>query len=493
LRLIDLLNGYQAGVREEAAIAASDITGLTSDSRQVRAGYLFAALPGSYNDGRSFISAAIQQGAAAVLAPTGTRLPPVDRGRRETVPLIVDDNPRRCLALLAARFFGRQPATVAAVTGTNGKTSVVSFLRQIWTRLGKPAAGLGTLGLEAPGIFRSGSLTTPDPVDLHRTVAELAAGGIDCLALEASSHGLDQYRLDGLRIDAAAFTNLSRDHLDYHRSMDAYFAAKRRLFAELVVDGGSAVINADEREAPELTHVARGRGLLVIDFGRTAEGVRLRSLAAVPHGQRLSLTVTGQNLEVLLPLVGDFQASNALCALALALATGCEAEPATLALAALASVRGRLEKAATLANGAAVYVDYAHTPQALAAALRALRPHTRRQLQVVFGCGGDRDPGKRPEMGRIAGALADRVIVTDDNPRNETPARIREQVLAGCADATEIEPRGEAIARAIDGLAAGDVLLVAGKGHETGQIIGDEVLPFDDAATVRQLVGEGGG
>ncbi|MGF1640834.1 MAG: UDP-N-acetylmuramoyl-L-alanyl-D-glutamate--2,6-diaminopimelate ligase [Rhodospirillales bacterium] len=491
LRLTDLLEGAPSIVETSIPLAGIDITGLASDSRRVEPGYLFAALPGTRADGRAFLQDAVRRGAVAVLAPPGTSCPPAAAGSTGTpVALITDDNPRRRLALLAARFFGRQPATVAAVTGTNGKTSVVWFLRQIWAHLGRPAASLGTLGLCAPGLEVGGSLTTPDPVDLHATLARLADAGVDCLAMEASSHGLAQHRLDGVRIAAAAFTNLTRDHLDFHGTSQAYLAAKTRLFSEVVAAGGTAVINADSPEFPAVAAAAAEGGLAVLGYGGRGADLAIDEAIPVADGQRLRLTVRGEAAEVVLPLVGDFQAGNALAALGLAIATGSDARAACAALTTLQPVPGRLERAARRSNGAAVYVDYAHTPDALAAVLRALRPQTTGRLVVVFGCGGDRDRGKRPEMGRIAARLADRVIVTDDNPRSEPAAAIRRDVRAGCPDAIEIGDRGEAIGTAVAALEAGDVLVVAGKGHETGQIVGDRVLPFDDARVARVAVAE---
>ena len=472
----------------EARIGAEEIAivGLTADSRQVRPGFLFAALPGVHADGRKFIADAVRNGAVAVLAPPGTRLPAQD------VSLVVDENPRRRLALMAARVYRRQPATIAAVTGTNGKTSVAWFLSQIWAALGHPAACLGTLGLFAPGIVEKGSLTTPDPVALHGQLARLGAQGVEHLVLEASSHGLDQHRLDGVRITAAAFTNLSRDHLDYHDSIEAYLAAKLRLFADLLIDGGTAVVNVDAEHGARVLAVVRERGLAALTYGGGADA-DLRLLGALPRddGQRLDVILRGRTPTVVdLPLAGAFQASNALCAAGLALACGADADPVLAALAGLQPVPGRLQRVA-LRDGAAVYVDYAHTPDALANVLMALRPFCRGRLSVVFGCGGDRDPGKRAPMGAIAARLADRVVVTDDNPRGETPAAIRAAILVGCPEAREIGDRAEAIAVAIAELAPGDVLLVAGKGHETGQIIGDRVLAFDDADVVREIVAGG--
>jgi UDP-N-acetylmuramoyl-L-alanyl-D-glutamate--2,6-diaminopimelate ligase len=459
------------------------ITGLTADSRAVGPGMLFAALPGARADGRAFIDPAIAAGAAAVLAD------PSLAGRALPVPLVLDPDPRRRLALMAARFYGAQPEMVVAVTGTNGKTSVASFTRQLWQRQGLAAASLGTLGLEAEGASDDAGLTTPDPVRLQALLAELAARGIQHLALEASSHGLDQRRLDGVRFRAAAFTNLSRDHLDYHASPAAYFAAKRRLFAELLPEGGSAVLNADAPEYQDLAALCRGRGIDVLDFGRTASRLRLLTQTAHADGQTLALAVEGEVHEVDTPLLGAFQAANLLAALGLVVAAGGDAAAGVADLGSVRGARGRLERVGTHPAGAPIFVDYAHTPDALAAVLGALRPHTRGRLAVVFGAGGDRDPGKRPLMGEAAAAHADVVIVTDDNPRSEDPALIRRAILAACPAAQEIGDRALAIRTAIERLAAGDVLVIAGKGHESGQIVGERRLPFDDAAVARAVLG----
>ena len=464
----------------------TDIVGLTCDSRLVEPGFLFAALAGARADGRAFIPEAMRRGAAAVLAPPGTRI----ETREPPVPLLVDDNPRRRFALMAARFFASQPRTVAAVTGTNGKTSVVSFLRQVWTRLGRQAAGVGTLGIAAPGLEVAGSLTTPDPVELHRILADLAGRGVECLAMEASSHGLAQHRLDGVRVAAGAFTNLSRDHLDYHGSMESYLEAKTRLFSDIMGAGGVAVVNADAPYGEAVRAACAARGQRIITYGARGEDIRLEDAAPLPEGQRLRLTVMGRAHTVSLPLVGAFQAENALCALGLALACGEDEARAVAALESLDGAPGRVQRIAGHPGGAAVFVDYAHTPDALASVLEALRPHARGRLFVVFGCGGDRDPGKRPQMGRTACALADVVIVTDDNPRSEDAARIRRQILAACEGARDIADRRQAIAAAVAELRPGDLLVVAGKGHEQGQIVGDEVRPFDDAEVLRAAIGE---
>jgi UDP-N-acetylmuramoyl-L-alanyl-D-glutamate--2,6-diaminopimelate ligase len=462
--------------------ANPEITGTTCDSRKVRAGMLFAALPGSKADGRAFIAQAVAQGAAAILAPLGTE---IDTG---AVPLVCVDNPRQAYARAAAALAGAQPAVMVAVTGTNGKTSTVNFARQIWARLDHKAASLGTLGIVAPGWPTRPSLTTPDPADLHAALAELAADGITHAAMEASSHGLDQYRLDGVTLKAAAFTNLTRDHLDYHADMEAYGAAKLRLFSALLPADGIAVVNADSDFAPQVLATA-GKALT---FGRQGRDLRLLSATPDAHGQTLALEVLGRAISVHLPLAGTFQAENALAALGLVIAAGADPMAATAALEHLQGVPGRLQKVAETTAGAPVYVDYAHTPDALETVLRALRPHTHGRLIVVFGCGGDRDPGKRPQMGAIADALADVAIVTDDNPRSEEPALIRKAILAACPHATEIGDRAAAIRTAIAKAQAGDVVVLAGKGHETGQTVKGMVLPFDDAEEARKAVSERG-
>jgi len=486
LRLIDLVEGDDSQVAQRAISTDTDIVGLTCDSRLVEPGFLFAALAGARADGRAFIPEAMARGAAAVLAPPGTRI----ETREPPVPLLVDDNPRRRFALMAARFFASQPPTVAAVTGTNGKTSVVSFLRQIWTRLGRQAASVGTLGIAAPGLEVAGSLTTPDPVELHRVLADLAGRGVECLAMEASSHGLAQYRLDGVRVTAAAFTNLTRDHLDYHGSMESYLEAKTRLFSDIMDPGGVAVVNADGPYGEAVRAACAARGQRIITYGARGADIRLEDAQPLPEGQRLRLTVMGRAHTLTLPLVGAFQAENALCALGLALACGEDEGRAVAALENLDEVPGRVQRIAGHPGGAAVFVDYAHTPDALASVLAALRPHTRGRLFVVFGCGGDRDPGKRPQMGRTACALADVVIVTDDNPRGEDAARIRRHILAACEGARDIADRRQAITAAVAELRPGDLLVVAGKGHEQGQIVGDEVRPFDDAEVLGAAIGE---
>jgi UDP-N-acetylmuramoyl-L-alanyl-D-glutamate--2,6-diaminopimelate ligase len=394
---------------------------------------------------------------------------------------------------MAARFYRPQPETVAAVTGTNGKTSVTVFTRQLWQGLGWPAASLGTIGIVAPGFAHPGSLTTPDPVTLHSELNALAQSGVDHVAIEASSHGLDQFRLDGLKPKAAAFTNLTRDHLDYHGDMAAYRAAKTRLFTDLLPRDGIAVINLDDETGAELARNCRLRGQRVLGYGR-AEPAELRLVAArpTPHGQELTLDLLGVRHELALPLMGDFQAMNVLAALGLAIATGAEIAPAVALLPTLTGAPGRMERIGTHATGAPILVDYAHSPDALENALKALRSHVEGRLILVFGCGGDRDTGKRPQMGAIARLLADVAIVTDDNPRSEEPASIRRAIVAACPGAIEIGDRGDAIRRGLAMLRAGDALLVAGKGHETGQIVGGRTLPFSDSDVARAALVERG-
>jgi UDP-N-acetylmuramoyl-L-alanyl-D-glutamate--2,6-diaminopimelate ligase len=460
------------------------IEGLAADSREVKPGYVFAALPGVKTDGAQFIADALARGAAAILVAPGTDLPAT------SAAIIEDSDPRRRLALIAARFFGLQPRTTVAVTGTNGKTSVVSFVRQLWSAAGFKAASLGTVGVVSPSGTRTLSHTTPDPIELHRILAALATDGITHLALEASSHGLQQRRLDGVILAAAAFTNISRDHLDYHASFDDYFAQKLRLFTELLPPGAAAVIDVDSEAGRRVAAAAAARKLALVTVGEEGKTLRLVSAERDGFAQRLTIEHEGKLYRVRLPLVGAFQASNALVAAGLVMATGTSAAAVLPLLQSLQGARGRLDLAGTGQGGAPIFIDYAHTPDALAKALDALRPYVENRLIVVFGCGGDRDKGKRPEMGRIAVTKADLAIVTDDNPRSEAPAAIRSQILAAAPAAVEIGDRALAIAEAVARLKPGDVLLVAGKGHETGQTVGAKVIPFSDhdavAAALKQ-------
>lgn len=456
-----------------------EITGLSVDSRQTRPGHLFAALPGTRMHGGDFIRYALRMGAAAVL----TDAEGLARAEAEgplTVPVIVAEAPRRALAIAASRWYGAQPEVMVAVTGTNGKTSVASFTRQIWDGLGERAVNFGTTGVEG-AVARPLNHTTPEPITLHALLAELADEGVTHAAMEASSHGLDQNRLDGVRLEAAGFTNITRDHLDYHPDFEAYFTAKLGLFARVLPRGGTAVINLDDPHGGRVQAVAEERRQRVLTVGR-AEGTSLRLIGQRfdATGQDLLFAWGGRSHKLRLDLIGGFQASNALIAAGLAIGSGSDPASVIGALSGLRTVRGRMERAATRVNGAAVFVDYAHTPDALTTALTALRPHVMGRLLVVFGAGGDRDRGKRPLMGAAAAAAADVVFVTDDNPRTEDAASIRASVRDGAPEATEIADRAEAILTAVDALQPGDALLIAGKGHETGQIVGQDVFPFDD-------------
>jgi UDP-N-acetylmuramoyl-L-alanyl-D-glutamate--2,6-diaminopimelate ligase len=485
MKLSDLF-GDDVTIDPPAKSGAIEISGLAVDSRAVKPGDLFFALAGAKTDGARFIEAAIAGGAVAIAG----NQPPAGGCR---VPFVTTHNARRALALAAAKFFPKQPATIAAVTGTSGKTSVAAFTRQIWQRLGFEAASIGTIGLVSPKRTVYGSLTTPDPIALHRQLDEIAHEGVTHLAFEASSHGLDQYRLDGVRVNAGAFTNLSRDHMDYHPDVGHYLAAKLRLFRDLVVDGGAAVISADHDCSHEVIEAATQRRLKIITVGTRgdgmAEGIRVAANTIDGFAQRLELEHRGRRYMVRLPLVGEFQIENAVVAAGLAIGTGSASDHVFAALEQLEGAKGRLERIGEH-NGAPIFVDYAHKPDALTKALQALRPYTKRKLIVVFGAGGDRDAGKRPLMGAIASEYADEVIVTDDNPRSENPALIRAAILAAAKGAKEIGDRNEAIGKAIAGLAQGDVLLIAGKGHETGQIVGDRVLPFSDHDAVASALAE---
>jgi UDP-N-acetylmuramoyl-L-alanyl-D-glutamate--2,6-diaminopimelate ligase len=479
MRLRDLLTD---DARREPRFDALAITGVSADSRAVKPGFLFAAVPGTKADGAAFIPQALAAGAVAVMAERAMALP-------DGVAFLEVANVRRALALAAATFYPRQPATIAAVTGTSGKTSVAAFTRQIWTKLGRAAASMGTIGIVTPDREVYGSLTTPDPVELHRTLDGLAGAGITHLALEASSHGLDQHRLDGVRVAIASFTNLTRDHLDYHATTEDYFAAKLVLFERIVRTDGVAVVVAGSAEAGTVVATARRRGLKVMTVGRDGDGIRLIDATIEGFAQTLRLAHAGKSWTVRLPLVGGFQVENALVAAGQAIASGEDAPAVFAALEHLQGAKGRLELVGRC-RGAPIFVDYAHKPDALAKAIEALRPYARGRLVVVFGAGGDRDHGKRPLMGAIAADKADRVIVTDDNPRSEEPARIRAAILAAAPGAIEIGDRREAIRRAISELAAGDVLLIAGKGHETGQIVGKQTLPFSDHEAVAAALEE---
>ncbi|WP_414897260.1 UDP-N-acetylmuramoyl-L-alanyl-D-glutamate--2,6-diaminopimelate ligase [Rhodovulum sp. YEN HP10] len=457
------------------------ITGLSVDSRDTKPGHLFAAMPGTRAHGAEFVPFALRMGAAAVLTDRAGARIAAEALAGSDAALVVAEDPRQALACAAALFYGAQPATMVAVTGTAGKTSVASFTRQIWAGLGRASCNLGTMGVQ--GAYQAPlSHTTPEPIMLHRLLAEMAGVGVTHAAMEASSHGLEQRRLDGVALKAAAFTNFSQDHLDYHAGFDEYFAAKAGLFDRVLPEDGTAVINIDDARGAQMLGHARARGQTILTVGR-AEEADLRILAQRydATGQDLRFAWEGVAQQVRLDLIGGFQAENVLAAAGLAIAAGEAPRQVFAALPELATVRGRMELAATRANGATVFVDYSHKPGALAAAIASLRPHVMGRIVVVFGAGGDRDRGKRPLMGQVACKQADVVIVTDDNPRSEEPATIRAEILQGCAEAIEVGDRAEAILRGVDTLEPGDALLIAGKGHETGQIVGDAVYPFDDA------------
>jgi len=456
----------------------SKVTGFALDHRKVAKGSVFGAFKGAVFNGEDFIGQAVERGAVAVVATPDAPA--------SSVPLLADPEPRRLFAALAAKFYTPFPETVVAVTGTNGKTSTVEMTRQIWRMSGHRSASIGTLGVTTSDEQVKTGLTTPDIITFLNNMAGLKRMGISHVAYEASSHGLDQHRAEGVPLAAAAFTNFSRDHLDYHETMDAYFEAKMRLFDLLLEPGKPAVVWTDDPKSEEVAERCRQRGLEVMTVGRNGETIRLVEQSPTALGQKLVLEHGGKQHKLPLPLIGAYQAANVLTAAGLVLATGGKWDATFSAMQRVAPVRGRLERAVISRGGVPVYIDYAHTPDALEAAIAALRPHVEGRLITVFGAGGDRDQGKRPEMGRVATELSDVVIVTDDNPRSEDPAVIRSAIMAGALGATEVGGRREAIAEAIRIAREGDIVLVAGKGHETGQIIGDKVLPFDDALVARE-------
>ncbi|WP_062204600.1 UDP-N-acetylmuramoyl-L-alanyl-D-glutamate--2,6-diaminopimelate ligase [Aureimonas sp. AU12] len=475
MKLCDLAEGIATGAEDSAV----EISGLTSDSRQVKSGFLFAALSGTKSDGAAFAAQARANGAVAVLG-SGVE---GESGRD-----LQAADPRRALALMAARFYGAQPAHVVAVTGTSGKTSIAAFTRQIWTAADKAAASIGTTGVVSPTRDDYGTLTTPEPVALARLMSELAGEGVTHAAMEASSHGLEQRRLDGVVLSAAAFINLGRDHMDYHATVEDYFQAKMRLFDTLLPKGAPAVIFADDRWSERAATIAKAAGAEVLTVGRAGSFLQLKRLEHERHRQVAEIEAGGRIHRIVLPLAGEFQMANALVAAGLALATGIDAAGALAALEGLKGAPGRLDLAATTAAGVPVFVDYAHKPEALENVLASVRPFTTGRVICVFGCGGDRDTGKRPIMGEIAGRLADVVIVTDDNPRSEVPARIRAAILEAVPTAEEIADRREAIRHAVAMSQAGDTVIVAGKGHENGQTAGGVTLPFSDHEEVRAAV-----
>ena len=451
-----------------------EITGVTSDSRKVEPGFLFAALKGVKTDGTAFVADAVKRGAAALIVSKASmpeNLP---------IPVFHVSDPRHDLAIAAAQFYGRQPEVMVAVTGTSGKTSVASFTRQIWADAGFPAANIGTTGVFSPTRADYNSLTTPDPVELQRVLAELADEGVTHAAMEASSHGLDQRRLDGVKLAAAAFTNLGRDHMDYHETIDDYFNAKMRLFDTLLPKGAPAIIYSDDVFSQRAIEAAKAAGCDVKTVGRKGDFITLKRVEHERRRQYVEVSIAGEIFELFLPLAGDFQVANALVSAGLAMVSGVPAAAAMRALERLKGAPGRLDLVGATEEGAPAYVDYAHKPDALENVLTSVRPFTTGRVIVVFGCGGDRDKGKRPIMGEIATRLADVVIVTDDNPRSEVPAQIRSEIMAAAPGATEIGDRREAIYTAVTMMGSGDTLVVAGKGHEEGQTVGDKTLPFSD-------------
>jgi UDP-N-acetylmuramoyl-L-alanyl-D-glutamate--2,6-diaminopimelate ligase len=489
VKLAELLEPRTLAKALAAPLADVEVNAITADSRKAAPGSLFFAMPGAKADGLAFAAAAARAGAAAIVAD---RMPDADPGAPVIVAKTAAGGARAALAHAAARLFPQQPESIVAITGTSGKTSVSVFARQLWSKAGLAAASLGTIGYVTPKGATYGSLTTPDPVELHRILQHLAAEGVTHLAMEASSHGLDQHRLDGVRLKATAFLNLSRDHLDYHPTMRAYFDAKMALFSRLAPKGGAAVIAGGAPWKAMAEQAARRAKLKPVTIGRRESDIMITHAARSAHGQDLTLRIHGARHDVHLPLIGAFQASNALAALALCHATGVELKPLVAGLETLEGVPGRLEKVGEVQN-APVLVDYAHKPAALATVLDILKPYAPGRLVCVFGCGGDRDPGKRPMMGRIAAEKADVAIVTDDNPRTENPAEIRRAILAAAPGAREIGDRAQAIREAVAMLRGGDVLVIAGKGHEEGQIVGKDVLPFSDHAVARAAIRDSGG
>ena len=476
LSVTQLLEG--SGARPKKGLGA--VFGLNSDSRRIEPGDIFFALPGHNVHGNQFVADAVRRGALAVITDTA---PPGDPG----VPVIVVKDVRASYARAASRIFEPQPEITVAVTGTNGKTSVAAFVRQIWHYAGIAGASIGTLGVDTANRHIDGSLTTPDSRTLHQSMRALKAQSINHVALEASSHGLDQRRLDGIHFEAVAFTNLSRDHLDYHKDMDSYRNAKLRLFTDLLVDGGAAIVNVDDPEYEPFMFAALSASATLLTVGREGAYIEVLSIKPEGYGQRVEVRHVGEKTSFHLPLTGEFQVSNAIVAAALAMSSGVDKAQAFPALSELVGAKGRLELVAEH-NGAAVFIDYSHTPDALKTALEALRPYATGKLSVVFGCGGDRDKGKRPQMGAIASELADDVIVTDDNPRTENAATIRAEILAVAKGAREIGDRKTAITEAVNGLKSGDVLLVAGKGHEDYQIVGTTKSHFSDHEVVAEAI-----
>lgn len=459
-----------------------DVQGITADSRQVKPGFMFVALPGLQFNGADFIQDAINAGAVAILCV------PDAKTDDERVIWVTDPYPGRVFPKFISRFFRQQPKNIAAVTGTNGKTSIAFFTQQIWKHLGFKSASVGTLGIQADGYSQYTGLTTPDPVVIHKALSELCDMGVDHVVFEASSHGLDQRRLDGVNISTAAFTNLTHDHLDYHESVEEYFNAKKRLFTEVLKPSKTAVLNIDCPMVRDVQKICEDRGHNIITVGQNDGDIRLLDQRTTSSGQEITVSYRSRIFDAALPLVGHFQATNALMAVGLVIGCGGDADQAFNALSYLRPVRGRMEQAGRHPSGARIYVDYAHTPDALETVLEALKPHVRAKLSVVFGCGGDRDRTKRKIMGEIAERLADRIYVTDDNPRSENPVDIRTEILKGSPRGIDAGERARAIETAVSDLQQGDILLVAGKGHEQGQTIGSDVFDFDDVSVVRSAI-----
>ena len=468
-------------LRELGFDSDAHVAGLTCDSREVKPDYVVAALPGTVTDGRKFIEGAIEKGAGAILSTAGLNLP---------IPYLASDNPRLEYSKMAARLYAGQPKMLVAMTGTNGKSSTVEFLRQIWAYAGHKAACFGTLGVQSPKGYQPLTHTTPDAVALHQTLSDLKTEGVTHAAMEASSHGLDQFRLDGVKITASGFSNLTQDHFDYHTDAEDYFGAKARLFTELTPADAPVVINVNDEYGQRLVDICKRRGQEVLQVGWSGQDIRIDEVMPHASSQIIDFVVHGKRHKIELPLAGEFQTLNAVAALGLAMVTGVTTDKALEALEHLTGVAGRMERAGQTKDGAPIFVDFAHTEDGLDKLLRSVRPHTMGKIIVAFGCGGDRDPDKRPKMGRVAAKLADDVIVTDDNPRTEEAASIRKAVLKGCPDATEIGDRASAIRAGIQKLGANDCLVIAGKGHEQGQIIGTKTIPFSDVKQVQSALKE---
>lgn len=485
MRLIDLLRGFEFCSEYDKVCKHSHITGITADSRKVGPGFLFAALPGGNLSGLNFIQDALSRGAVAIMVPL-TDSPYLLK--ETSISIFYSENIRRDYSKLVGKFYKPYPENISAVTGTNGKTSVIEFTRQLLKECGLASASYGTLGLISRGSPRDSGLTTPDPSDLYPKLSELEKNKVNHVAIEASSHGLDQYRLDGLNIKVAAFTNFSQDHLDYHQTMERYFTAKLRLFSEIIDPNGIAVINADDKKAYIILDILTKRNITFITYGKKATDIILRRKISSNKGQIISINVVGEEYKLEVPFIADFQIYNALCALGIVIANGVNPKIAISALEKLEGVIGRLQLVSELSNGARIYVDYAHTPDAISNVLLALRKCTTKKLNIVFGCGGNRDRDKRAKMGKIASNLADEVVVTDDNPRDENASDIRSQIIKACPGAIEIGDRRQAIKIAIGKLSDDDLLVITGKGHEKNQIIKDQTFKFDDIEEIRKIM-----